>query len=48
MEIRMGKIAAEKGQSVDVRSYGETLVKIWAHQDLNLEPSSYEPDALTN
>jgi putative membrane protein len=27
MEIRMGKIAEEKGQSADMRSYGETLVK---------------------
>lgn len=27
MEIRMGKLAEEKGQSADIRSYGETLVK---------------------
>src|SRR4051812_41994402 len=31
MEIRMGKLAQEKGQSADVRSFGERLVK--DHQD---------------
>jgi DNA-directed RNA polymerase specialized sigma24 family protein len=31
-----------------LRSRKTTSPKTWAHQDLNLEPTSYEPVALTN